>query len=93
MTPKGMKRQRHNTTVGSPAGLSHIYADPDVMRRRVWTVATRLGVEPDRLLRWCFAQAVLAAVWSVEDGLRDIEPALEVAKVSRALLQTSSIVT
>jgi streptomycin 6-kinase len=75
----------------NPAGLSEVFTDPDVMRRRVWTMCGRLGVEPARVLRWCFAQAVLSAVWSVEDGFldADIVPLLEVANVSRALLQTS----
>jgi len=58
------------------------------MRRRVQRMCARLGFKADRMLRWCFAQAVLSAVWSVQDGSRevDIVLAIKVAKASRALL-------
>jgi streptomycin 6-kinase len=92
--PKGVLGEREyelGAALRNPVGLCHVYTDPDVMRRRVRIVCGRLGVVLDRVLRWCFAQAVLSAVWSIEDGLpdADIVPALEVANVSRALLQTS----
>jgi streptomycin 6-kinase len=92
--PKGVLGEpeyEFGAALRNPAGLSELYTDPEVMGRRVSTLCTRLGAEPDRVLRWCFAQAVLSAVWSVEDGVADadIVPALEVAKVSRKLLQTS----
>jgi streptomycin 6-kinase len=72
----------------NPAGLSAIdYADPHVMLRRVRRICARLGFAEDRVLRWCFAQAVLSAVWLVQDGREaDIAGVLEVAKVARALL-------
>jgi streptomycin 6-kinase len=89
--PKGVLGEREydvGAALRNPAGLSEIYADPVVMQRRVWTMCARLGAEPVRVLRWCFAQAVLSAVWSVEDGApnSDVVAALEVANVSRALL-------
>jgi len=72
----------------NPAGSSELYTDPDMMRRRVQRMCARLGFKADRILRWCFAQAVLSAVWSVEDGSpdADIVLAVKVAKASRALL-------
>jgi streptomycin 6-kinase len=91
--PKGVLGEREyefGAALRNPAGLSEVYADPVVMRRRVWAMSARLDAEPARILRWCFAQAVLSAVWLIEDGFpdTDIAPALEVAKVSRALLYT-----
>lgn len=51
--------------------LTGFFDRPDVtarLQRRVAIFHERLGVEPQRLLSWAFAQAVLSAVWSVEDS-------------------------
>lgn len=90
--PKGVLGEREyelGAALRNPAGLSEMYTDPDVMQRRVWTMCMRLRVEPVRVLRWCFAQAVLSAVWSVEDDSPDADTvsALSVAKASYVLLQ------
>jgi streptomycin 6-kinase len=90
--PKGVLGEREyelGAALRNPAGLSEVFTDPDVMWQRVRTMCALLGADPDRVLRWCLAQAVLSAVWSVEDGFPDADvlPVLEVAKVSRALLQ------
>jgi streptomycin 6-kinase len=71
----------------NPAGMSDIYAEPAVMQRRVRRMCARFGFEAERVLRWSFAQAVLSAVWCMQDGRddADIAAALEVAQVSRAL--------
>lgn len=44
-------------------------AEPAVMARRVDIMAGMLGLDRARILGWCAAQAVLAAIWSIEDGL------------------------
>ena len=38
------------------------------MTRRLDLLAEALGFERERLRDWAFAQAVLSAVWHVEDG-------------------------
>jgi streptomycin 6-kinase len=42
-----------------------------VMERRVRQLSDELGLDPARVRGWGVAQAVLAAVWSCEDGMRD----------------------
>ncbi len=42
-----------------------------VMERRVRQLSDELGFERERVRGWGLSQAVLAAVWSCEDGMRD----------------------
>lgn len=43
------------------------FAAPRVLERRIRQFEDRLGADPGRLAAWAFSQAVLAAVWEVED--------------------------
>lgn len=52
----------------NPGERPDLYASPAVVERRVGLHAARLGIDADRTLRWAYAQAVLSAVWTVEDG-------------------------
>ena len=45
-----------------------LFASPDIAERRVRLYEARLGIDADRALRWAYAQAVLSAIWTVEDG-------------------------
>jgi len=66
----------------NPVELSDVLTNPATIERRVGTMSARLGLDPDRVLRWAFAQAVLSAIWLVEDGyvLEDGTSALQVAR-------------
>ena len=44
------------------------FASPAIIDRRVKIMCATMGWSRDRVLRWCFAQAVLSAIWSLEDG-------------------------
>jgi streptomycin 6-kinase len=43
-------------------------ANVQAIERRVERFHQRLGVDVERTLQWAFAQAVLAALWAIEDG-------------------------
>jgi streptomycin 6-kinase len=43
-------------------------ADRSVVERRVHRFSERLGLNPRRILEWAFSQAVLSAIWCIEDG-------------------------
>jgi streptomycin 6-kinase len=47
-----------------------------------------LNLNYPRTLRWAFAQAVLSAVWLIEDGfaVNEMTPALKLAEVIRSML-------
>jgi streptomycin 6-kinase len=52
----------------NPVEQPEIFADPRVIKRRLETLTSHLQLDYSRALRWSFAQAVLSAIWSVEDG-------------------------
>ena len=69
----------------NPGDQPKLYADPGVITRRAAILAERLGLDLERILGWCFAQAVLSALWSVEDG-RDPSRGWRTAQATRPLL-------
>lgn len=52
----------------NPAGDPRWFAVPSILDRRARTFAERLGLDLERIFAWGYAQAVLAAVWAIEDG-------------------------
>lgn len=52
----------------NPGERPDLFASPGIVERRVGLFVARLGIDADRTLRWAYAQAVLSAIWSVEDG-------------------------
>ena len=52
----------------NPVDLPAVFGNPTTIERRVTTLSTLLGLDAGRVLRWAFAQAVLSAIWHVEDG-------------------------
>jgi len=59
------------------------------LERRAGRLASGLGLDAHRVLRWTFAQAVLSAIWSVEDGepLAADAPILDFARAARSLVE------
>lgn len=52
----------------NPIERPDVFAAPAVIERRLNRFATTLDLDADRVLRWAFAQAVLSAIWDIEDG-------------------------
>ena len=59
-----------NWTHEAQLWLREIYNDIDVIKRRLETLTSGLRLDYSRALSWSFAQAVLSAIWDVEDGYR-----------------------
>jgi streptomycin 6-kinase len=72
----------------NPGERPDLFASPEIVERRVAKYSARLGVDADRALRWAYAQAVLSAVWSVEDGfpVDDAHLSLQLARAIEPLL-------
>lgn len=72
----------------NPVELPRLYTRPDVVERRVRLLADALRLDATRILRWAFAQAVLSAIWSLQDGapLRDTVDVLAVAASMRTVI-------
>jgi streptomycin 6-kinase len=67
--------------------MPELFTAPDVIRRRVAIFASRLECDPDRIIGWALAQAVLATIWSVQDGepVDATHPFLRFARSARTL--------
>ena len=52
----------------NPCELPDVFTNRRIIDARLERFCTVLRLDRDRALRWSFAQAVLSAVWSVEDG-------------------------
>lgn len=52
----------------NPCEKPELFAQPATIRRRVQDLCRQLDLDDARVLSWAFAQAVLSAVWTVEDG-------------------------
>jgi Streptomycin 6-kinase len=73
----------------NPIDRPDLFATLDVVERRLEHFGLALGVDVSRARGWCFAQAVLSAIWSTEDGHDDArEAALALA---RALFDSSAL--
>jgi len=52
----------------NPVELREFYTTPEIINRRLRTLTDSLNLNYSRTLNWSFAQAVLSAIWDVEDG-------------------------
>jgi streptomycin 6-kinase len=74
----------------NPIDWPDLFAKLDVVERRLDQFGLALGIDVGRARGWCFAQAVLAAIWSVEDGNGGATSAA-VLDLARALLDSSAL--
>ena len=74
--------------IRNPVELPDFYISRAVIERRLMQLTEALGLDYDRALRWTFAQAVLSAIWEVEDGVTvtSDHPSLCLAELTRMLL-------
>jgi streptomycin 6-kinase len=73
----------------NPIDRPDLFASLDIVERRLEHFGLALGLDKGRARGWCFAQAVLSAIWSVEDG----EPAHadSALQLARALFESSAL--
>lgn len=72
----------------NPVEQPEVFANTATINRRLEILTTLLPLNHSRALRWSYAQAILSAIWDVEDGYR-IEPnnpSLTLARLLRTLL-------
>ena len=68
----------------NPVELPAVFADPTTIKKRVATLSSRLELDAGRVLQWAFAQAVLSAIWHVEDGYA-VDPGNAPLRLARAI--------
>ena len=73
----------------NPYESPELFASPETVERRIKRYEAKLKLNADRALAWGFAQAVLSAIWSVEDGFTvdAHNPSLRLAKTIRSMLK------
>jgi streptomycin 6-kinase len=69
----------------NPVEQPEFFANAGTIKRRLEILTGLLPLNYTRALRWSYAQAVLSAIWDVEDGYR-IEPHHPSLLLARALL-------
>lgn len=52
----------------NPLDAPHLFLRPETIGSRIRCFADQLHLNPDRMIAWTFAQAILSAIWLVEDG-------------------------
>lgn len=72
----------------NPYESPRLFISRSTIERRLEQFTTRLKLDYERTLRWGFAQAVLSAIWTIEDGFAvdEMIPALKLAEVIRTML-------
>lgn len=72
----------------NPYERPELFTSPRTVERRLRRYEASLNLDPVRALEWCFAQAVLSAIWSVEDGcaVDPTNPSLMLAGAIQPLL-------
>ncbi|HEY4984991.1 MAG TPA: aminoglycoside phosphotransferase family protein [Bradyrhizobium sp.] len=77
--PKGYVGELEFETSSFLHNPTREYCETKHLERRVHIVATRLDLDPERLVRWCFAHGVLSALWSIEMPVFDPVGGIEAA--------------
>lgn len=73
----------------NPTERPDLFLSRPTIERRLGQLTTRLNLDYERALAWGFAQAVLSAIWEIEDGytVDTTSPALRLAEVMRSMLK------
>jgi streptomycin 6-kinase len=69
--PKGVVGELEyelGASLRNPTERPDLCASRPIVERRIRQFEDRLGIDPERTLAWAFAQGVLSAIWSLEDG-------------------------
>lgn len=74
----------------NPCETPELFASPATIETRIARFEAELKLNPDRMLAWGFAQAVLSAIWTVEDGsaIDSENPGIRLAKATRPMLRS-----
>jgi streptomycin 6-kinase len=69
--PKGVVAETEyelGAALRNPREAPELVAQPATIERRLGQFCARLSLDPARVIGWTFSQAVLSAIWDVEDG-------------------------
>jgi streptomycin 6-kinase len=74
--------------VRNPIERPELFLATSIIERRVEQLSRKLNLDFKRALAWGFAQAVLSAIWEIEDGfvVDSANPSLRLANVIQAMI-------
>jgi streptomycin 6-kinase len=89
--PKGVVGEQEyelGASFRNPAERLAEFVFPRMVERRLTRIGARLSTDLQRVLAWTYAQAVLSALWMVEDGhpVAPDDPTLQLAEVVAQML-------
>jgi streptomycin 6-kinase len=90
--PKGVVGELEyeiGASLRNPIEAPALFTSATVLRARIDRLCGALGLDPRRALAWAFAQAVLSAIWRIEDDgpvVRASDPVLVLARAARRML-------
>ncbi|HKY03399.1 MAG TPA: aminoglycoside phosphotransferase family protein [Blastocatellia bacterium] len=89
--PKGVLGELEyevGASLRNPYEMPESFASREAVLARLKLYESRLKLDRDRALGWGFAQAILSAIWAVEDGyaIDESNTSMMLAKVIRSLL-------
>jgi streptomycin 6-kinase len=90
--PKGVRGEieyEFGASFRNPEQSPAFYTAPGVVEERLRIYSARLHLDPERILAWAYAQAVLSAIWLVEDGIAVAPdaPPIHLARTIESILQ------
>ena len=93
--PKGVVGETEyeiGASLRNPYENPELFASPEIVEKRLKRYEARLKLDFERALAWGYAQAVLSAIWSVEDrfAVNANNPAIRLANAIRPMLQSQS---
>lgn len=84
--PKGYAGELEFETASFLHNPAREFRTAAVLERRARIVSDRLGLDQNRILRWCFAHGVLSALWNIEDQVDDVGGGIESANAAAEIL-------
>jgi streptomycin 6-kinase len=84
--PKGHAGELEFETASFLHNPAREFRTPAILERRARILTDRLGLDENRILRWCFAHGVLSALWNIEDGVSDVDGGIESANAAAQVL-------
>jgi streptomycin 6-kinase len=90
--PKGVVGETEyeiGASLRNPSEKPDLFVSLEVIERRLKIYEAKLSIDYHRALSWGFAQAVLSAIWLVEDGFKINagNPSITLANAIRPMLQ------
>jgi streptomycin 6-kinase len=89
--PKGVVGELEyelGAVIRNPVENPELFVSREVVERRLKALTTALRLDYERALGWSFAQAVLSAIWSLEDGffVANDHPTIQLAREIRSMI-------